>query len=460
MIILLNKAYKNTQTAATQHGLKKNTLASRIRLYGKNDPRIFKPARKINYNYANSNAIKITYQNKTYPSLSVFARAFNQSEHLVARRYQSGIRNPADLIKPPDRTTGHAITLDGVRYKSIKQMTQALATSKVPANVIMGRYERGVRSIEKLTAPKTETGEKASRKIKITYQNKTYKTLKSFAQAFNIPYGLIKQRYSVSHDPQYLIRPIETPDQVIKKQSKKSLKYNNYLIHKRNLLSVQDLSAKTGLPVRIIQNALSSITRARGLGSNIGFNKNDIVKLKLNQNEIKGSPNQKTLPKYAFKPSALLKMQLKQSKIIKPNLQLIPQLNGNYFIDTDTNTVWASNRGTNNGVFEQLKPQNGKQYAFKIKTNNHSITRHMTIKNIMDLLKYPTLTGDDLITTKQICNSLNIEQWQLYHSEALKNIQKHTRWTKSNKVRYGYTKRDTNLIIKNYFNKHKKVAIN
>lgn len=449
MIILLNKAYKNTETAAAQHGLKKDTLASRIRLYGKNDPRIFRPVRKINYNY--DNAIKITYQNKTYPSLSTFARAFNQSEHLVARRYQSGIRNPADLIKPPDRTTGHAIMLNGTRYKSIKQMAHALATDKVPANVIMGRYERGVRSIDKLTAPKTEAAEKSSRKIKITYQNKTYKSLNSFAQAFNIPYGIIKQRYSVSHDPQYLIRPIEAPDQVIKKLHRKSLEYNNHLIHKRNLLSVQDLSTKTGLPVRIIQNALNSTTRDRG--SNIGFNKNDIVELKLNQNEIECSPNQKTLPKYAFKPSALLKIQLKQNKIIKPNLQLIPQLNGNYFIDTDTNTVWASNRGTNNGVFEQLKPLNGKQYTFKIKTNDHSITRHMALKTILDLLKYPTLTGDDLITTKQICNSLEIEQWQLYHSKALKNIQKHTRWTSNNKVIYGYTKRDANSIIKKWFRK-------
>ena len=48
------------------------------------------------------------------------------------------------------------------------------------------------------------------------------------------------------------------------------------------MLSVQDLSTKTGLPVRVIQNALNSITR--GLGSNIGFNKNDIVKLKLEEN--------------------------------------------------------------------------------------------------------------------------------------------------------------------------------
>ena len=451
MIILLNKAYKNTEIAAIQHNLKKDTLAARIRLYGKNDPRIFRPVRKINYNYANSKAVKITYQNKTYPSLSTFARAFNQNEGLVNRRYKSGIRNPADLIKPPDRTTGHAIMLNGTRYKSIKQMAHALATDKVPANVILGRYERGVRSIEKLTAPKTEAAEKSSRKIKITYQNKTYKSLNSFAQAFNIPYGIIKQRYSVSHDPQYLIRPIEAPDQVIKKLHRKSLEYNNHLIHKRNLLSVQDLSTKTGLPMRIIQNALNSTTRDRG--SNIGFNKNDIVQLKLSQNEIECSPNQKTLPKYAFKPSALLKIQLKQNKIIKPNLQLIPQLNGNYFIDTDTNTIWASNRGTNNGVFKQLKPLNGKQYTFKIKTNNHSITRHMTIKTILDLLKYPTLTGDDLITTKQICNSLAIAQWQLYHSKALKNIQKHTRWTSNNKVIYGYTKCDANSIIKKWFRK-------
>lgn len=451
MIVLLNKAYKNTETAAAQHGLTKNTLASRIRLYGKNDPRIFRPARKINYNYANSNAIKITYQNKTYPSLSVFARAFNQSEQLVTRRYQSGVRNPADLIKPPDHTTGHTITLSGTRYKSIKQMAQTLATDKVTANVIQGRYERGVHSIEKLTAPKTAAAKKASRKIKITYQNKTYKSLRSFAQAFNIPYGLIKQRYSVSHDPRYLIRPIETPDQVIKKLHRKSLEYNNRLIHKRNLLSVQDLSAKTGLPVRIIQNALNSITR--GLGSNIGFDKNDIVKLRLSKNEIEYSPNAKTLPKYAFKASALHKIQLKQNKIIKPNLKLIPQLNGNYFIDTDTNTVWASNRGNNNGVFEQLKPLNGKQYTFKMKTNNHSIKRHMALKTILDLLKYPTLTGDDLITTKQICNSLAIKEWQLYSSKALKNIQKHTRWRSNNKVIYGYTKRDANLIIKKWFRK-------
>lgn len=451
MIILLNKAYKNTETAAIQHNLKKDTLAARIRLYGKNDPRIFRPVRKINYNY--DNAIKITYQNKTYPSLGSFARAFKQNEGLVNRRYKSGIRNPADLIKPPDRTAGHAIMLNGTRYKSIKQMTQKLATDEVPANVIFGRYERGVRSIEKLTAPKTESAKKASRKIKINYQNKTYESLRSFAQVFNIPYGLIKQRYAVSHDPQYLIRPIKESDQVLKKQHRKSLKYNNDLIHKRNLLSVHDLSTKTGLPVHIIQNALNSITRNRG--SNIGFDKDDIVQLKLSQNEIEHALNPKTLPKYAFKPSALRKMQLKQNKIIKPDLELIPQLNGNYFIDTDTNTIWASNRGTNNGVFEQLKPSNSKQYAFKIKTNNHSITRHMTIKTILDLLKYPTLTGDDLITTKQICNSLAIEQWQLYNSKALKNIQKHTRWTSDNKVIYGYTKRDANSIIKKYLKKLK-----
>lgn len=77
----------------------------------------------------------------------------------------------------------------------------------------------------------------------------------------------------------------------------------------------------------------------------------------------------------------------------------------------------------------------------------------MAIKTILDLLKYPTLTGDDLITTKQICNSLAIEQWQLYHSKALKNIQKHTRWTSNNEVIYGYTKRDANSIIKKWFRK-------
>lgn len=451
MIILLNKAYKNTEIAAIQHGLKKGTLAARIKLYGKNDPRIFRPVRKINYNY--DNAIKITYQNKTYPSLSAFARAFKQSESLVNRRYKSGIRNPTDLIKSPDPTTGHTIVLNGTRYKSIKQMTHALATDKVPANVILGRYERGVRSIEKLTAPKTESAKKASRKIKITYQNKTYKSLRSFAQAFNIPYGLIKQRYAVSHNPQYLIKPIKASDQVLKKQHRKSLKYNNDLIHKRNLLSVQDLSTKTGLSRCTIQNALNSITR--GLGSNIGFNKNDIAQLKLSKNEIKHAPNPKTLPKYAFKPSALRKMQIKQNKITKPDLELIPQLNGNYFIDTDTNTIWASNRGTNNGVFEQLKPSNSKQYAFKIKTNHCSIKRNMALKTILDLLKYPTLTGDDLVTTKQICNSLAIKDWQLYRSEALTNIMQHTRWTKDNKVVYGYSKRDANLIIKKYLKKLK-----
>ena len=32
---------KNTETAAKKHGLTKNTLASRIRLYGKNDLRVW-----------------------------------------------------------------------------------------------------------------------------------------------------------------------------------------------------------------------------------------------------------------------------------------------------------------------------------------------------------------------------------------------------------------------------------
>lgn len=228
-----------------------NALLARIQRHGPNYEHLFDPI-KINRR-------PITYKNKTYKSLGEFARAFNLNADVVRNRYNNGTRDPKKLMEPMHEPSKKSITIDNVRYSSINEMTRKLARPDVPAKTILNRYNRGDRTKERLTRPITESAKKSSRKIQINYQGHTYPSLKQFAEAVNIPYPAMKERYRKSHDINDLIKPLVTHTEAIKNLRDQAVKYNDKIIHKYNLLSVRDINKFTGLSIKTINNAISSV---------------------------------------------------------------------------------------------------------------------------------------------------------------------------------------------------------
>ena len=446
MVILQGKKYKTYKEAAKQHNLTVSVLASRIYRHGPNYEHLFDPIEIKRH--------PITYKNKTYKSLGEFARAFNLNADVVRNRYNNGTRDPKKLMEPMHEPSKKSITIDNVRYSSINEMTRKLARPDVPAKTILNRYNRGDRTKERLTRPITESAKKSSRKIQINYQGHTYPSLKQFAEAVNIPYPAMKERYHKSHDINDLIKPLVTHTEAVKNLCDQAVKYNDKIIHKYNLLSVRDINKFTGLSIKTINNAISSV--ACGDHTNMGFDKNDITKIPYTPDEIKNAPNKRVLAKWAFKQSALKKINIKSVKLVKASMQLIPQLGMDYFFDTETKTVWSNRRGDQtNGVFQKLKLVNN-HYNFKINENGKIIRRTATEETILDLIKNPAITGKDLITVNQIMQSYNIGFNLFYKSKALNYEQEHIRWHKNQTI-HGYTSKQVKNIVKHvkqYHNRH------
>lgn len=446
MIILQGKKYKTYKEAAKQHNLTVSALMARIQRHGPNYEHLFDPI-KIRRQ-------QITYKGKTYKSLGEFARAFNLNADVVRNRYNNGTRDPKKLMEPMHEPSKKSITIDNVKYSSINEMTRKLARPDVPATTILNRYNRGDRTKERLTRPITESAKKSSRKIQINYQGHTYPSLKQFAEAVNIPYPAMKERYRKSHDINDLIKPLVTHTEAIEAMNNQAVQYNNKILHKYNLLSIQDINKFTGLSSNVISNALSSVVC--GDGTNMGFDKNDITKVPYTSDEIKNAPNNKMLSKWGFKQSALDKINIKSAKLVESNMQLIPQLGMDYFFDSKTKTVWSNRRGDQtNGVFQKLKLVNN-HYNFKIDKNGKIIRRTANEETILDLIKNPAITGKDLITVNQIMQSYNIGFNLFYKSKALNYEQEHIRWHKNQTI-HGYTSKQVKNIVKHvkqYHNKH------
>lgn len=449
MIILQGKEYKTYKEAAKQHNLTVSALMARIQRHGPNYEHLFDPI-KIRRQ-------QITYKGKTYKSLGEFARAFNLNADLIRNRYNNGTRDPKKLMEPIHEPSKKSITIDNVKYSSINEMTRKLARPDVPAKTILHRYNRGDRTKERLTRPITESAKKSSRKIQINYQGHTYPSLKQFAEAVNIPYPAMKERYRKSHDINDLIKPLVTNKEAIEAMNNKAVQYNNKIIHKYSLLSVHDISKVTGLDPNVISNALGSVVC--GDGTNMGFDKNDIAKVPYTSDEIKNASNKNMLSKWAFKQSALDKINIKSAKLIESNMQLIPQLGMDYFFDSKTKTVWSNRRGNRtNGIFQKLKLQNG-YYHFKPEINGKSIQRVANEETILDLIKYPSITGKNLITVNQIRQSYDISYNLLYKSKALNCEKEHIRWINDQTI-HGYTSKQVKNIIKHIKQYHKKHCSN
>lgn len=264
----------------------------------------------------------------------------------------------------------------------------------------------------------------------------------------------MKTRYSKSHDMNYLLKPISSPVKTLNTIHKQTVQYNDKIVHKYNLFSIRDVNQFTGLSIQTIHDALNSVTC--GDHTNMGFDENDIVKIPYTPDEIKNAPNKRVLPKWAFKQSALDKINIKSAKLVKSSMQIIPQLGINYFFDTETKTVWSNRRGNQtNGVFQKLKLVNG-HYNFKVDVNGEIVDRTANEETILDLIKYPSITGKDLVTVNQIRESYNIGLSLLYNSKALNCEQEHIRWYNNQRI-HGYTATQVKNIIKHikqYHNKH------
>lgn len=417
-IILLGKEYKSIAEAAKKNNLNYDKLRHCISKYGENNANLFKLAKDNKKRCDNTrtishpNAHVIKYNGIEYHSLTAFAHAFNIDERLIQNRYERGIHDPTELLKAKGSFLGKPVTINNKTYTSISAMARALATDSISSRTIMNRYHRGIRDINQLIKPIDASHKKAySLKIKINYHGKTYYSLASLAKACGISRHVMQDRYRRSHNIEYLTAPIREPKQVIANVRKQITNYNDYLIHKRNLLTIADVAKATNYKESVISGALSGLTGKYRYNTNLGFDETDIVKLAITKDELEKAISPNLLVKYAFKPSAIQKIKNKTTELTKTNLIAIPQLGNNYFFDPKTNSVWSNRRsGIQHGVFQKINRSS--QLSLNTPFGIKKISIPLNV--IKDLIAYPQITADDLTTRQQIETSYNISDNQWY----------------------------------------------
>lgn len=124
-VIIQGKEYSSVSECARQHNIDPKLLVSRIRCYGQNSNKLFKPVLPAKHS--------ITYKGKKYETLKEFAEAFNLKPSTVHHRWERGIRDPELLKKTVNQSVkeninkfnekyAHSVTYHGHIFPTLKAM--------------------------------------------------------------------------------------------------------------------------------------------------------------------------------------------------------------------------------------------------------------------------------------------------------------------------------------------------
>lgn len=440
------KKYTTFSSLARKTGISTNTIRDRWNR-GIHDPnllvkkQVVSSKKKNKRSNLNKTGHTIIFREKTYNSLSEFARTNRRSPRLVLRRWSRGIRDPEKLIAPPDPKYQHRsvyvkpyeIVVRGEKYTSIASLARKYDLK--PA-VISKRLRDG-KTGEDLIKP-VRTFRKTS---SIDYKGKHYQNLAEFARDNNLEYSIVYGRWKYGvHDAELLARPVKNNKLILNNISKKDAEKVVRFLHERNLISTKELAEKVNFRVESLKNYSSR--RSEAIKS-IGLTPQDLVRVRFTSEEIRSLHNKAILPRYAFKPSAVKHINARSQELASKNLVIIPQTDFKYFWDADKKEVYSCRNAKDKNIFYQVKEKENGIFNLRIRLKHCLFTK----SDIEDLIKNPQIEWNLLISKKQITNSLKgMKEFELILKKALE-IQ-HTRYDLDGHKHVGITEKELHKLLK------------
>lgn len=440
------KKYTTFSSLARKTGISKNTIRDRWNR-GIHDPnllvknQVVSSKKKNKRSNLNKTGHTIIFREKTYNSLSEFARTNQRSPRLVQRRWSRGIRDPEELIAPPDPKYQHKsvyvkpyeIVVRGEKYTSIASLARKYDLK--PA-VISKRIRDG-KTGEDLIKP-VRTFRKTS---SIDYKGKHYQNLAEFARDNNLEYSIVYGRWKYGvHDAELLARPVKNNKLILNNISKKDAEKVVRFLHERNLISTKELAEKVNFRVESLRNYSSR--RSEAIKS-IGLTPQDLVRVRFTSEEIRSLHNKAILPRYAFKPIAVKHINARSQELASKNLVIIPQTDFKYFWDADKKEVYSCRNAKDKNIFYQVKKKENGIFNLRIRLKHCLFTK----SDIEDLIKNPQIEWNLLISKKQITNSLKgMKEFELILKKALE-IQ-HTRYDLDGHKHVGITEKELHKLLK------------
>lgn len=440
------KKYTTFSSLARKTGISTNTIRDRWNR-GIHDPnllvknQVVSSKKKNKRSNLNKTGHTIIFREKTYNSLSEFARTNRRSPRLVLRRWSRGIRDPEKLIAPPDPKYQHRsvyvkpyeIVVRGEKYTSIASLARKYDLK--PA-VISKRLRDG-KTGEDLIKP-VRTFRKTS---SIDYKGKHYQNLAEFARDNNLEYSIVYGRWKYGvHDAELLARPVKNNKLILNNISKKDAEKVVRFLHERNLISTKELAEKVNFRVESLKNYSSR--RSEAIKS-IGLTPQDLVRVRFTSEEIRSLHNKAILPRYAFKPSAVKHINARSQELASKNLVIITQTDFKYFWDADKKEVYSCRNAKDKNIFYQVKEKENGIFNLRIRLKHCLFTK----SDIADLIKNPQIEWNLLISKKQITNSLKgMKEFELILKKALE-IQ-HTRYDLDGHKHVGITEKELHKLLK------------
>lgn len=475
MIILLGKEYPTIQVAAEQHNLTRFQLKSRIRMHGKNWPYLFDqivPARKN----------PIILQNKEYTSIKAAARQ-NQIDPstLKGRIKKYGPNSP--LLFKHNRLRNHALVIQGKHFKTISEAAKYYNMSYATLSHRIKVYGSDSKLLFLSSKELQRICGIKSQRNPLTVNGITYESLSEYCRKMHITPDYAKKRfakYGYNHPIlNYNSKVINLNGKYYKDLDDAASKHgitkdtlctrihkwgyndprlfqsnlisrdvsNNNLtnhignaiqkIHEQDLLLPKEVAKKANLSISFIRHVVRDIFN-HPENTYSGIQASDIV-------NVKSDLATKSNTIHCFKKIVLTHIWAYRHNL--PDLQIVPQCQTRYYWD-DKNENLYSSQGLNNGNLKMLKPRyRTKLPTWRIRTKNYSWD--INKNDIHDLLQYPNLTIDDLVTKDQIQRTFNLSQNQFYRYNLNHILKLHKRFDFNTGVhKIGYNKADLYKIKK------------
>lgn len=156
------------------------------------------------------NGMKITYNKKEYPSLRNLAISQNIPYHVLQMRVKNGMSIKKAVETPVGGLMGNETTFKGKTYSSFSKMCKAYDK---PSSIVLSRLGMGWTLEKALTTPVRKT--KNNYIPDLTYNGKTYKSLKVLCDEVNADYQNALNRL---HRGKSLKEAIELPKRNIRKK--------------------------------------------------------------------------------------------------------------------------------------------------------------------------------------------------------------------------------------------------
>lgn len=270
----------------------------------------------------------------------------------------------------------------------------------------------------------------------IKVRGKWYPNKEAVAKAYHLsPSALRKRRLMYGDDWDLILQPS------LGEHNHSADLYRQW-VNKHGFLTPTDVAKKLNLPINFIQHVLSHYFAGyTAVLPHLDQYLVDTSKLGFPQ----ASPRA-ILSKYLFKPAVIDAFRENYRRIGEQGLVVIPFTGAKYFYDASKHEVWSNIRSPY--VYRKCNS------SFKYGQRTFSITfadanRSATVRDtdIIDLIKYPKLSYDDIVSFPQIKASLGIKGQLAERSIA--GLPRHRRF-KQRQAKYGITKQDAKKVVTYY----------